>query len=321
MPLDPQIQTFLDQLAASGLPPLEALTPREARLQMEAGTLMLGRLPAVGRSEDQAAPGPSGPIRLRLTAPAATDPLPALVYFHGGGWVSGSLFSHEHLCRALTLASGLAVISVNYRLAPEHPYPAAVDDAEAATRWVAGHAADLGLDPARLAVGGDSAGGNLAAVVARRLRDRGLDRGGPPLAAQLLLYAATDADFDTPSYLANADGYMLTRAGMMWYWDHYLPDRARRSDPDAAPLRAEHLAGLPPAVVVTAEFDPLRDEGEAYARRLADAGVPVRAFSYDGLIHGFLRRYRLLDRGQPAIDEIARALRDLLGDRSSARAS
>lgn len=319
MPLDPQIQTFLDQLAASGLPPLDALTPREARLHMEAGTLMLGRLPTVGRSEDQSAPGPSGPIRLRLTAPSSRDPLPALVYFHGGGWVSGSLFSHEHLCRALTLASGLAVISVDYRLAPEHSFPSAVDDAEAATRWVFEHAADLGLDPARLAVGGDSAGGNLAAVVARRLRDR--DSGGPPLAAQLLLYPATDADFDTPSYHANAAGYMLTRAGMMWYWDHYLPDRARRSDPDAAPLRTERLAGLPPAVVVTAEFDPLHDEGEAYARRLADAGVPVRGFSYDGLIHGFLRRYRLLDRGPSAIDEIARALRDLLDDRSAARAS
>jgi acetyl esterase len=309
MPLDPQIKTFLDQLAASGLPPVETLSPREARLQMEAGTLMLGRLPVVGRSAEYAAPGPTGAVRLKLTAPApASGPVAGLVYFHGGGWVTGSLFSHEHLCRAFTLAGGMAVVSVAYRLAPEHPFPAAVDDAEAATRWVALHAAELGVDSARLAVGGDSAGGNLAAVVARRLRDRG----GPPLAAQLLLYPVTDADFDTPSYLANADGYLLTRAGMMWFWDHYLPDVGRRFDPDAAPLRADALAGLPPAVVVTAEFDPLRDEGEAYAQRLAGAGVAVRTCSYDGLIHGFLRRYRLLDRGQPAINEIAQALRDFL---------
>jgi acetyl esterase len=311
MPLDPQVRTFLDQLAASGLPPVERLTPREARLQMEAGTIMLGRLPVVGRGEDHTLPGPAGPLRVRLTAPAAgaDAPVAGLVYFHGGGWVTGSLFSHEHLCRALALAAGVAVVSVDYRLAPEHPFPAAVDDAEAATCWIAREAAGLGIDPARLAVGGDSAGGNLAAVVARRLRDRG----GPPLAAQVLLYPVIDADFETPSYLASADGYMLTRAGMMWYWDQYLPDHARRSDPNAAPLRAPDLAGLPPAVVATAEFDPLRDEGEAYARRLADAGVPVRRFVYDGLIHGFLRRYRLLDRGQPALDEIAGALRALVG--------
>lgn len=310
MGLDPQIRAFLDTLAASGLPPVETLTPREARLQMEAGSLMLGRLPEVGRAEDLTAPGPAGPVRLRLTAPASRGggPLPALVYLHGGGWVTGSLFSHGHLCRALTLTAGLAVVAVDYRLAPEHPFPAALDDAEAATRWVIDQAAALGTDPARVAVGGDSAGGALAAAVARRLRDQG----GPPLAAQLLIYPATDADFDTPSYLACAEGYMLTRAAMVWYWDQYLPDGARRADPDAAPLRAERFEGLPPAVVVTAEYDPLRDEGEAYARRLADAGVPVRLLHYDGMVHGFLRRYRLLDRGRPALEEICAALRALI---------
>jgi acetyl esterase len=309
MPLDPQVKAFLDQLAASAIPPVETLTPREARLQMEAGTVMLGRLPEVGRVEDHVLPGPETPLRVRLTAPAAGGPFPGLIYFHGGGWVTGSLFSHDHLCRALTRAAGVAVISTEYRLAPEHPFPAAVDDAEAAARWVAGHAAGLGLDPARLAVGGDSAGGTLAAAVARRARDQG----GPDLAFQLLLYPATDADLDTSSYRENADGYMLTRAAMAWYWDLYVPDLSLRSHPDAAPLRAGDLTGLPPALVVTAEYDVLRDEGEAYARRLAEAGVAARLVRYDGMIHGFLRRHHLLDRGKAALDEVAGALRDALG--------
>jgi acetyl esterase len=311
MPLDPQVKTFLDQLASTEIPPVETLTPREARLQMEAGTLMLGRLPEVGRVEDHVLPGPGAPLRVRLTAPAPAGegPLPALVYFHGGGWVTGSLFSHDHLCRALTRASGVAVASVEYRLAPEHPFPAAVDDAEAAARWVAGHAGELGLDPARIGVGGDSAGGTLAAAVARRARDSG----GPKLACQVLLYPATDADFDRPSYLENAEGYMLTRAAMAWYWDQYIPERALRTHPDAAPLRAGDLTGLPPAVVVTAEYDVLHDEGEAYARRLAEAGVPARLLRYDGMIHGFLRRHHLLDRGKAALAEIGQALRDALG--------
>lgn len=308
MPLDPQVKAFLDQLAASDLPPVESLTPREARLQMEAGSLMLGRLPAVGRVEDKTIPGPAGPIRARLTAPEGTEPLPALVYFHGGGWVTGSLFSHGHLCRALTLAANIAVIAIDYRLAPEAPFPAAVDDADAATNWIAHNALELGLDPGRLAVGGDSAGGTLAAVVARRLRDRG----GPTLKSQLLLYPATDADFETESYRANAEGYMLTRAAMQWFWDQYVPDPAQRLDPDASPLRTSHFEGLPPAIVVTTEFDPLRDEGDAYAEKLTAAGVPVVHLRYDGMIHGFLRRYKLLDRGQAALDEIAHALRKFL---------
>jgi acetyl esterase len=313
MPLDPQVKSFLDQLASAAIPPVESLTPREARLQMEAGTVMLGRLPEVGRVEDLTLTGPAGPVRARLTAPPPSPgrngPMPGLVYFHGGGFVCGSLYSHDHLCRALTRASGLAVISVDYRLAPEHPFPAALEDAEAATSWVAGNARELGLDPERIAVGGDSAGGNLAAVVARRFRDKG----GPALAAQLLIYPATDADFDTPSYLENADGYFLTRSAMIWYWDQYVPDPSRRADPDAAPLRAPSLAGLPPAVVMTAEYDPLRDEGEAYARRLADAGVPVRRLHYDGMIHGFLRRHHLLSRGKTALAEVGQALRATLG--------
>ena len=314
MPLDPQAKIYLDQLAALNLPDAPALTPREARAQMELGAVMLGRPPAVGRVEDRTIPGPDGPIRVRLTVPEGTDtvPRPALVYFHGGGWVVGSIGSHDHLCRSITALSGVSVISVDYRLAPEHPFPAALDDAQAATEYVAEHPAEFGVDPARLAVGGDSAGGNLAAVVARRLRDKG----NPPLALQLLIYPATDADLNTASYLENAEGYMLTRAAMAWYWDQYVPDEAQRLHPDASPLRAADLSKLPPAWILTAEYDPLRDEAEVYARRLVDAGVPVKLTRYDGMFHGFLRRHAQLARGKAALSEVANALRAALLDQS-----
>ena len=309
MPIDPQVKAFLDQLAAAGLPPVESLTPREARLQMEAGAMMLGRMPEVGRVEDHVLAGPESPLRVRLTAPAGEGPFPAVVYFHGGGWVVGSLFSHDHLCRALTRASGMAFVSVDYRLAPEHPFPAAVDDAEAAAAWVVANAETLGLDPARIAVGGDSAGGNLAAVVARRARDRG----DSPFAGQLLLYPVTDADLDTPSYLANAEGYFLTRSAMAWYWNQYAPDLAARLHPDVSPLRTPDLRGLPPALVVTAGFDTLSDDGVAYARRLAEAGVAVEHFHYEGMIHGFFRRHHLLDVGKTALADVAAGLARMLG--------
>ncbi len=308
--LDPQARTFLDQVAAAGIPDAPGQSPKEVRTQMEVGSLMLGRPPKVGRMEDRSFEGPGGPVRVRLTTPESCggSVCPGLVYFHGGGWVAGSIATHDHLCRAIANEAGVAVVSVDYRLAPEFPFPAAVEDADAATIWVSENAEELGIDPTRLAVGGDSAGGNLAAVVARRARDRG----GPPLAFQVLLYPATDADLNTQSYLENADGYFLTRAAMSWYWDHYLPDRARRLDPDASPLRAEDLTGLPPALVLTAEYDPLRDEGEAYARRLAEAGVKVTTAAYPGMIHGFLRRYRSFEQGALAIKEIGRVVGEAL---------
>jgi acetyl esterase len=271
---------------------------------MDAAAMFFGSKPKVGRVEDRTIPGPAGPIRIRLTAPEGPGPFPAVVYLHGGGWVVGSLHSHDQLCRAITRASGVAVVSVDYRLAPEDPFPAAVDDAEAATRWVADHGEEFGVDPLRLAVGGDSAGGNLATVVARRARDRGF----PRLVFQVLLYPVTDSNRDTPSYLKNADGYMLTRELMAWYWDQYVPDAARRLDPDASPLCADDLSRLPPALVVTAEFDPLRDEAEHYARRLAEAGVAVQLSRYPGMIHGFIRRYTVLDQGRAALDEVCLAL-------------
>jgi len=309
MPLDPQVKALLDRLVAMAAPSLTTLTPQKACQGMEEATALLGTPPWVDRVEDREIDGPRGPIRIRLYAPETPATLPALVYFHGGGWVIGSIETHDGLCRALANAARIAVVSVDYRLAPEHPYPAGVDDAYAATCWIAAHAEDLWIDSERIAVGGDSAGGNLAAVVALKAREFG----SPRLAFQLLIYPITNNDLDTPSYLENAEGFMLTRAEMAWFWGHYLASPEQGSEPYVSPLRAEDLAGLPPALVITAEYDPLRDEGETYAARLQQAGVPTMLVRYPGMIHGFLRRYTLLDKGRDALHEVGEALRRALG--------
>jgi len=227
-----------------------------------------------------------------------------LVYYHGGGWVIGDLYTHDGLCRSITNAARCAVASVDYRLAPESKYPVPVEDSYGALRWVAANAARLALDPRRVAVGGDSAGGNLATVMALMAQERR----GPALVHQVLIYPVTDHDLDTASYLENATGYVLTREGMRWFWTHYLAREAQGREPHASPLRAASLAGLPPALVITAEHDPLRDEGEAYAARLRDAGVPVTLTRYPGMFHGFVRMTRILDKARTALDEIAGSL-------------
>ena len=228
------------------------------------------------------------------------------MYFHGGGWVIGSLETHDGTCRELAAGAGCVVVSVDYRLAPEHRYPAAAEDCYAATRWCAEHAAELAIDARRIAVGGDSAGGNLAAVVAQMARDRG----GPGLVLQLLVYPVTDHDFGTASYRDNAAGYLLTAADMRWFWGHYLgDDTARGAEPYASPLRAASLAGLPPALVITAELDPLRDEGEAYARALEAAGVAAKLHRYDGMIHGFFGMSAIMDQAVAAVREATGTLR------------
>jgi acetyl esterase len=271
------------------------------------------RLPApeipLAAIEDRTLPGPAGEIPVRVYRPSTEETLPALVFFHGGGWVIGSLESHDPTCRELAQRTGCAVVAVDYRLAPEHRHPAAADDCYAALCGVASRAGELGVDAERLAVGGDSAGGNLAAVTALLARERS----GPRLAFQLLVYPVTDADFTRASYEENAEGYLLTRAAMQWFWDHYAPDPGTRAAPTAAPLRAPDLRGLPPALVQTAEFDPLRDEGEAYAARLREAGVPVTVSRYDGMIHGFFAMTALVDGARRAMDEAAAALRGALG--------
>lgn len=308
MPLDPQARFVLDQLAAQGGLDLTAMSPADARAAFEKMRLPLPVEP-VARAENHSLPGPAGLVPVRVyAAEGLATPAPALVYFHGGGWVIGSLESHDPFCRALANRSGAIVVSVDYRLAPEARYPAAAEDCYAVTRHIAEHGAEFGIDGTRIAIGGDSAGGNLAAAVALMARDRN----GPALRHQLLIYPVTDADFDTTSYRDNADGFLLTRASMQWFWNHYVPDADRRRDAYVAPLRAADLGGLPPATLQTAEFDPLRDEGEAYAARLQRAGIATTLTRYDGQIHGFAAMFEIFDAGKRALDESSAALRKAL---------
>jgi acetyl esterase len=285
MPLDPQARAFLDQMVSLGAPQLRTLSPEDARKAFD----MLAQLPglkpeAVARVEDRLIPGPDAQIPVRLYAPQGRAPFPVLVFFHGGGFVIGSIELYDEFCRALANGAGSIVISVGYRLAPEHKFPAAVEDCYAATKWVAENARAIGGDSTRIAVGGDSAGGNLASVVALMARDKGI----VPLVLQLLMYPATDLAHDTLSAQENANDYFLTRGDMLWFRSLYLRSDADRNNPYASPLRAQDLQGLPPALVITAEYDPLRDEGEAYAARLREAGVTTKCTRYSGMIHGFL---------------------------------
>jgi acetyl esterase len=309
MPLDPQAQQIIDATLALGLPPMEQMTPAQARESMRARTAALGPVEDVARVEQRRVAVAGGDVAVRCYTPSGIGPFPALVFFHGGGWVIGDLDTHDGICRALANAGGCVVASVDYRLAPEHKYPVAAEDAFAATRWVAEHGAELGVDGRRLAVGGDSAGGNLAAAVALMARDRG----GPELALQILVYPVTQHALDTRSYREHADGYLLTRNAMRWFWDLYLARPGDGDQPYASPLLAPSLAGLPPALVITAEYDPLCDEGEAYAARLRQAGVPVAATRYPGMIHGFFRMTNLVDQARAALDETTTALRKALG--------
>ena len=308
MTLDPQAQRVIEATARLGLPPMEQMTPAEARESMRVRTAALGPVENVAAIAEHKVPVAGDTIGLRVYSPggpAGRPPFPGLVFFHGGGWVIGDLDTHDGLCRALANAAGRVVASVDYRLAPEHRFPTAAEDAYAATRWVADHAAALGVDPRRLAVGGDSAGGNLATVVALMARDRG----GPALGLQWLVYPVVDHDFDTASYRENAEGYLLTRAAMRWFWNHYAPAPADRARPHASPLRAPSLAGLPPALIQTAGYDPLRDEAEVYARHLRAAGVPTTLTRYPGMIHGFLRLLNHVDQARVALTEAATLLR------------
>ena len=311
MALDPQAANVIDLIVKSGRPPYHQLTPKDAR-QMFRETRPASTPPApqIGAVRDVLTEGAQA-IPLRVYRPPGVSDsrrLPVLVYFHGGGWVIGDLETHDVLCRQLTAEAGVSVIAVDYRLAPEHKFPAAADDAWAATRWIAAHAAELGVDADRLAVGGDSAGGNLAAVVALLAREAG----GPRIALQILLYPVTDLVSESQSYADLADGYMLTRDSMRWFVAQYLDSKDQAADWRVSPLRAPSLAGLPPALVVTAGYDPLRDEGEAYARRLREAGVSVDAVSFGGMIHGFVPMGRLIDTAFRGVSLITGSLRQAL---------
>jgi acetyl esterase len=307
MPVHPEAQQLLAALDAAGLPPFEHMTVPQAR-EAAKGFIDLQGEPEEIATENRTVPGPAGEIPVRIYTPAGDGPKPVIVYFHGGGWVIGDLDVCDNPVRRIANRTGAVVVSVDYRLAPEHVYPAAFDDCYAATVWVAEHAAEQGGDPERIATCGDSAGANLAAAVALAARDRQ----GPRLAAQLLLYPVTDFNFTTESYAQNAEGYLLTKGSMQWFWAHYLGAQDLGKDGLACPARADNLVGLPPAFVATAEFDPLRDEGEAYAANLRTAGVDVTAKRYDGMLHGFAWTLGATPSGAVLIDDLASAFREAL---------
>jgi len=306
MPVDPQAQMFLDMLTAMNVPPTNTQAVEDVRTAYDAMTQFSGVPEDVHKIEDRTIPGPAGEVPVRIYTPEGSDSLPILVFFHGGGWTIGSVNAYDGVCRSLTNQAHCIVVSVDYRLAPEHKFPAALEDAYAATVWVAEHAASIHGDPERIAVGGDSAGGNLAAVVSLMARDQG----GPKIVYQLLIYPATDYFIPgTTSVHENAEGYYLTKDTMVWFWQHYANSEGDAHNPRMAPLRAENFKGLPPALVITAEYDPLRDEGELYAAKLQEAGVSVTSTRYNGMIHGFFAMAGIMDQGKVAIAEAAAALK------------
>ena len=282
MALDLATAGFLKQMAEGDGKPLHESTPDEARALGSMIAELAGPAPEMERVEERTIEGQDGKATLRILVPIE-NPRGVLLYYHGGGWVIGSIDEADTVARKLAERTSCAVVLVEYRLAPEHRYPTAVDDSYAALEWVGKHLSDIAGQEVPLIVAGDSAGGNLAAVMTIRARDRS----GPPIALQVLVYPVTDCDFDRPSYIDPENQLLLTRDAMIWFWDHYLPESARRTEPDASPLRTENLSGLPPAVILTAEHDVLRDEGEDYAARLQKANVSTDLQRYVGQAHGF----------------------------------
>ncbi|MBV8977498.1 MAG: alpha/beta hydrolase [Alphaproteobacteria bacterium] len=303
MALDVSVRALLDQMKAAALPKLWELGPQAARAAMRS-RLLGGKDTPIGGIENRSVPGPAQAIPVRVYTPiGAEGPLPGFIFFHGGGFVIGDLETHDDLCRTLANGSMCRVVSVDYRLAPECPFPAAVEDCWAATQWICAHADDFGI-AGPIAIGGDSAGGNLAAVVTQLARAN-----GPDLAFQLLIYPVTQLGGpDTPSMKQNAKGYFLERDSMRWFTRLYCPDASRLGDPRLSPLLAPDLSGLPPAYVVTAGFDPLRDEGKAYADKLDAAGVPVTYVNYPGMVHGFFSMRGLVPKAREAIAAAAAAV-------------
>ncbi len=314
--LHPQARALLDLIEQRGIPPTHTLSAADARAFFrERRNVTQPPPPAIGHVHDLQANGPDGPIPLRLYRPLGTPEtamLPVLVYYHGGGWVIGDLDTHDTLCRELANLADCAVVAVDYRLGPDHRVPAAVIDCSAATRWVRDHAGELRVDASRLAVGGDSAGGNLAAVVSIDARDRG----DLPIAFQLLIYPATDQHCLAPSHTENGQGYLLTRQTMDYFLGHYFADPAQYSDWRASPLLHPDLSNLPPALVLTAGFDPLRDEGAEYAKRLTAAGNRASYVHFARQIHGFVTMGKVIDEANTAVALCAAELRRVLNPRS-----
>ncbi len=306
MPLDVDVAAQLDLLASLDAPALSDGSVAQARANYDAAPKPPGE--PIERVEDATVPGPDGEVPVRVYADSDADDLPVVAFFHGGGWVLSSVDGHDAVCRRIAARSGALVVSVDYRLAPEHPFPAPHDDCWAATAWLAEHADRLGGDPGRVAVCGDSAGGNLAAGIALRARDSGLD-----LALQALIYPCIDDRQDAyDSMRDNGEGYFLTAADMRWFWDHFVP-AGHRDDPRAVPARADDLAGCAAAYIQTAQYDPLRDEGERYGARLTEAGVATEVVRYPGVVHGFVSRWHTMARAEQAHDDLAAALRRAFG--------
>lgn len=315
MPLHPIIQAMLDKTV--GLPAMHTLSVETIRAGDLARYASVPR-PEVGDVADRLIPGPRGDLRIRIYRPDGRERLPVVVFFHGSGFVICSVETHDGMCRQICRRAGVIVVSVDYGLAPENKFPAGPDDSLAATRWVGEHAAEFGGDPARIAVAGDSAGGTMAAVTAVRIRDEG----GPRLAGQLLLYPVTDhPDVETPSLVERGTGYGLTADGLRWFWSHYLNDASEGAHPHASPYRAESLAGLPPAYVVTAEYDPLRDEGERFAGRLKAAGLPVVLCRFADANHGFMTWVDIVDSATAAMDGACDWLRTILRPKAETAAA
>jgi acetyl esterase len=308
MTLDPDARQFLDLIAESGAPPLTSMTPEEARAGSAFFIELIGAGPEVAVMRDIEIPGPGGTIPARVYKPVP-DPVGTVVYYHGGGWVLGCLDEFDAVCRALAVASGARVVSVDYRLAPEHRFPAAVDDAFVALVRIAAQHPE---EP--IVVAGDSAGGNLAAVSTLRAREAG----GPDIALQVLVYPVVDCDLTRPSYVeCSGSDLFLNTAEMVWFWDHYAPDEAEREHPHVSPIRASDLAGLPPAHIVIAGHDPLRDEGLAYAAALESAGVPVTVARYDDQIHAFFWLVNVMESADRAITDAGAAIRDAVAAKAA----
>jgi acetyl esterase len=305
MTLDPQTKFVLEQLAAAGAPPMEKLTPQQARAAM---MLPKGEVEPVGKVEDRTIPGPESDIPVRVYYPKEEQgSYPALVFYHGGGWVVGNIDSHDDICRSLTNLANCVTISVDYRLAPEHKFPAAVEDSFAAFQYVFEHAEEFQVDRARIAVGGDSAGGNLAAVVTNLAKGKK----APSICYQLLLYPSTKlAGEPTVSMKENSEGYFLTSGTMAWFRDCYLNSEEDKQNPKASPMLFGNFKDLPPTLVITAEYDPLRDEGEEYADKLAEAGVQVEKVRYNGTIHGFISMAAVINQGKEALNKAGNALKN-----------
>lgn len=311
MPLDPQVEAMRTRRMAEDVQPLYTMSIEQARAaDLAAIKESAGHAESVHEVIDREIPGPDGSLPIRIYRPSGgLEPLPTLIYFFGGGWTLGSIETSDEICRSLTNLVPCQVITVGYRLAPEHRFPAAVHDCYAATSWIAEHHEEILADPGRLAVGGDSAGGNLATVTTLVARARAR----PALAAQVLVYPNTNYRSDTPSMRDNDDPALFNRRSVAWYWQHYLASPQDGDDPLVSPLLAEDLSGLPPALVITAEYDPLRDEGEQYAARLSQAGVPVQLTRYGGMVHGFFAMSGMLDGGRRALEQVAGYLRERFG--------